>query len=69
MIEDDIKAIKAKLDITDLRCDKMQTMLEDLNEKVDLLTIRNRAADRQDKEKRIKHALAPLFESEHTELG
>jgi hypothetical protein len=58
MIEDDIKAIKEKLDITDLRCDKMQTMLEDLNEKVDLLTIRNKVADRSDKEKRIKKCIA-----------
>jgi hypothetical protein len=55
-IEDDLKAIREKLDITDLRCDKMQTVLEDLNEMVDLLTIRKQVK-RQDKEKRIKDSL------------
>jgi len=62
-IEQDISEIKNALVLLAPVLQEMDTRLKDLNEKVDLLTIRKQV-DRHDKEKRIKDTLPPLFDDE-----
>ena len=56
-IEDDIKGIIGRLTLLEGSISDIWTGVKDLNEKVDLLTIRNKVADRQDKEKKIKDTI------------
>jgi len=56
-IEEDIEDILFVVKEINKRVQDNEAKIRDLNEKVDLLTIRNKVANRSDNEKRIKDTL------------